>query len=196
MAKSRKKSFEVIFILDRSGSMHGLESDTIGGYNSLFKKYSRGDAETTVTTVLFDDQYEILHNRVNINAVKPITNDEYYARGQTALLDAIGKTMEQVNNNQNNLKANYRADKVVFVIITDGLENASSHYSLTQVKKMVQDKRKSDWEFIFFGANINSIEVAGTMGIDERMASDYDASPDSVANCFDDICKDLSELKF
>ncbi len=165
---------ELVFILDKSGSMSGLESDTIGGFNSMLKKQQKEEGEATVTTVLFDNNYQVLHDRININAVNPISEKEYFVEGTTALLDAIGKTINKVVNVQRNSTDDYRADKVLFVIITDGMENSSREYSYQKINKMIEtEKRKYGWEFLFLGANIDAEEVARDIGIDEDKAVNY-----------------------
>ena len=157
---------ELVFILDRSGSMGGLESDTIGGFNSMLVKQQAEPGECRITTVLFDDHYEILHDRIDIKAVTKITNKDYYVRGCTALLDAIGKTIKKINKVQKNTAEKYRAEKVVFIITTDGMENASREYSFDKIKSMVEkQQKKNNWEFIFLGANIDAIDVASRVGI-------------------------------
>ena len=154
---NKQEDVELVFILDRSGSMGGLESDTIGGYNSMLSKQkNQKKGKIYVTTVLFDDEYELLHNQVSIEEMKPITEKEYYVRGSTALLDAIGKTIMQVKANQDKKE---NKDKVLFVIITDGLENASKEYRKDLIKKMIEERKEKDkWEFLFLGANINQIK--------------------------------------
>lgn len=170
----KKNLTELVFILDKSGSMSGLEKDTIGGYNSMLEQQRKVEGECIITTVLFDNFCELLHDRINIRAVSPITEKEYCVGGSTALLDAIGKTIQKIDNVQKNTAENYRAEKVMFVIITDGEENSSRYYSAAQVKKMVSKKKEeSGWEFIFLGANIDAIKTAGTFGIDAEKTLDY-----------------------
>ena len=170
----KKNLTELVFILDRSGSMSGLEKDTIGGYNSMLEQQRKVDGECVITTVLFDNRYELLHDRIDIRAVQPITEKEYFVGGSTALLDAIGKTIHKIGTAQKNTAEDYRAEKVMFVIITDGEENASRHYSSMQVKEMIQrQKERYGWEFIFLGANIDAVETAGRFGIDADRVVDY-----------------------
>lgn len=170
----KKNLTELVFILDRSGSMSGLEKDTIGGYNSMLEQQRKVDGECVITTALFDNCYELLHDRIDIRAVQPITAKEYFVGGSTALLDAIGKTIHKIGTVQKNTAEDYRAEKVMFVIITDGEENASRHYSSLQVKEMIQrQKEKYGWEFIFLGANIDAVDTAGRFGIDADRAVDY-----------------------
>ena len=170
----KKNLTELVFILDKSGSMSGLEKDTIGGFNSLLDQQRKVDGECVITTVLFDNRYELLHDRIDIRAVQPITGKEYFVGGSTALLDAIGKTIHKIGAVQKNTTEDYRAEKVLFVIITDGEENASRHYSSMQIREMIQrQKERYGWEFIFLGANIDAVETAGRFGIDADRAVDY-----------------------
>ena len=163
--KSKKTKTELVFILDRSGSMSGLESDTVGGYNAMMEKQKYVEGDITVTTVLFDDYYELLHDRVKYEELSPMTERDYFVRGSTALIDAIGKTIYKIENAQRYITKEHRADKVIFVITTDGLENSSREFRAEQVKKMVTQKREQDkWEFIFLGANIDAIETAEHYG--------------------------------
>ena len=165
---------ELVFILDRSGSMSGLESDTIGGFNSMLEKQQALPGECRITTVLFDSEYEVLHDRLDIRAVSPITECEYFVRGCTALLDAVGKTISKIGNVQKQSKPEHRAAKVLFVITTDGMENASREYSYNKVKaQIVRQKAKYGWEFIFLGANIDAAEAANRFGIDRSRAQNF-----------------------
>ena len=165
---------ELVFILDRSGSMGGLESDTIGGFNSMLTKQQEQDGECRITTVLFDNEYEILHDRIDIKAVSPITEKEYFVRGATALLDAIGMTINKIGNTQKQTAEDYRAEKVLFVITTDGMENASREYTYDKIKSHIErQKSKYGWEFIFLGANIDAVEVANRIGIAKDRASNF-----------------------
>ncbi|MCD7733584.1 MAG: VWA domain-containing protein [Clostridiales bacterium] len=167
---------ELVFILDRSGSMCGLESDTIGGFNSMLEKQKQEPGAANVTTVLFDDRYELLHDRIDIQGVAPITNREYYVRGCTALLDAIGRTIQKVVLTQRHTLPEQQADKVLFVIITDGMENASREYSYDRVRKMVeQEQTEYGWEFLFLGANIDAISTARQFGIGADRAVNFHA---------------------
>lgn len=170
----KKNLTQLVFILDRSGSMAGLESDTIGGFNSMLEKQKKEDGECIITTVLFDHEVELLHDRIDIRAVRPMSEKEYMVRGSTALLDAIGKTIHKIGNAEKNTAEEYRADKVMVVIITDGEENSSRFYSLKEVKHMIErQKEHYGWEFIFLGANIDAVETATRFGIDKDMAVDY-----------------------
>ena len=170
----RENLTELVFILDRSGSMSGLESDTIGGFNSMIKKQKKEEGEAIVSTVLFDDVSDVIHDRVKISDVKKMTEDDYYVRGCTALLDAVGGAIHHIGNVQKYAREEDRPAKTLFVITTDGLENASKHYSFKDVKKMIKrQKEKHNWEFLFLGANIDAIEVAGNMGISKDRAANF-----------------------
>lgn len=181
---------ELVFILDRSGSMSGLESDTIGGYNSMLKKQKEEQGEAIVTTVLFDDQYQLLHDRINIKGVSLITEKDYFVRGTTALLDAIGRTIQKIANAQKHTMEDQRPDKTIFVITTDGMENASREYTYEKIRSMVEEeKEKYGWEFIFLGANIDAVSTAGRFGIDSDRAANYNSDSEGaqlnykVLNC-------------
>ena len=170
----KKGLTELVFILDKSGSMSGLESDTIGGYNSMLKKQQSIEDECHITTVLFDNYYELLHDRIDIKAVSLITEKEYQVGGSTALLDAIGNTIHKIGNAQKHTAENYRAEKVMFVIITDGEENSSREYSAEKVKAQIErQKTRFGWEFIFLGANIDAVQTARRFGIAPDRAIDY-----------------------
>jgi uncharacterized protein YegL len=165
---------ELVFIMDRSGSMGGLETDTIGGFNSVLEKQKKVEGEANVTTVLFDDRYEILHDRIPIQQVNPMTEKEYYVRGSTALLDAIGRTIVRIEESQKHSAEESRAEKVLFIISTDGLENASQEYTASHVKLMIEhQKEKCGWEFLFLGANIDAVDTAQQIGIGANRAANY-----------------------
>ncbi len=172
----KNKKLELVFILDKSGSMAGLEADTIGGYNSMIKKQQKEEGEAFVTTVLFNHDYELLHDRINVKAISPISEDDYQVGGTTALLDAIGSTIQKISNVQKRTNEENRAVKVLFVITTDGMENASREYTANKIKQMVtRQKEQFGWEFMFLGANIDSISTAEKYGIDEEFAVNYHA---------------------
>ncbi len=172
-----KKDFvELIFILDRSGSMRGLEADTIGGFNSLLEKQKKEAGEAVITTVLFDDQYELLHDRINLSGVKEITDKEFYVRGSTALLDAIGKTIQKTTNAYENTIEKERPEKVMFFITTDGLENASQLFDYKLVTSLISStKERFGYEYIFLGANMDAGREAEKFGIAKEMAVTYHA---------------------
>ena len=187
---------EIVFILDRSGSMSGLESDTIGGYNAMLKRQQEEDGEAIVTTVLFDDEYQLLHDRFNIKWIKPITEKEYYVGGLTALLDAMGKSIQKIINVQKNTSDDQKADKVLFVITTDGMENASREYSYGRIKKMVEhQKEKYGWEFIFLGANIDAVLTAERFGIEHDRSANYHADGEGTRLNFEAVSNVVSDLR-
>ena len=178
----KKGLTELVFILDKSGSMSGLESDTIGGFNSMLQKQKDLEGECRITTVLFDHRYELLHDRIDIRAVGPMTEKEYRVGGNTALLDAVGRTIQKLAAVQKNTAEDYRAEKVLFVIITDGQENASREFSSQKVKEMIElEKEQYGWEFVFLGANIDAVETAGRFGIAPDRAADYLADGEGTA---------------
>ena len=192
----KKGLTELVFILDRSGSMSGLESDTIGGYNALLEKQKKKPGEAVITTVLFDDKYELLHDRINIRGIVPITDREYYVRGSTALLDAVGKTINKIGNAQKHTAEDERAEHVMFVITTDGMENASCEFSYAKVRKMIEhQKRKYGWEFIFLGANIDAIATAERFGISEDRATNYNADSEGTSLNYAVISETVSCLR-
>lgn len=167
---------EIVFILDKSGSMAGLESDTIGGFNSMLKKQKKAEGEAFVTTALFNHHYELLHDRINVKGISPMTEEDYEVGGTTALLDAIGMSIQKIVNVQKHTSEDERAEKVLFVITTDGMENSSREYTPDKIKKMIShQKEKYGWDFIFLGANIDAISTAAKFGIDEDFAVDYHA---------------------
>ena len=191
---NKPKDVELVFILDRSGSMGGLESDTIGGYNSMLSKQKKEKTgKVSVTTVLFDDQYELLYNQVPIEKVSPMTEKEYYVRGSTALLDAIGKTVMQVKANQDKKEIK---DKVLFVIITDGMENASREYRVEQIKKLIEERKEKDnWEFLFLGANIDAIGAAKDLGIDSSRAVRFKSDKKGTAKNYEVLNEAIKEIR-
>lgn len=192
----KKGLTELVFILDRSGSMSGLEADTIGGFNSMLAKQKQIDGECRITTVLFDNCYELLHDRIDIRAVSPITEKEYQVRGTTALYDAIGRTIHKTGNAQKRTAADYRAEKVLFVIITDGMENSSKEYSGARVRELIENqKAKYNWEFIFLGANIDAVETAGGLGIAPDRAVDYIADSEGTRLNFDAMAEATAKFR-
>lgn len=170
----RKGLTEIVYILDRSGSMGGLESDTIGGFNSMMKKQKETGEEALVSTVLFDDACEVLHDRVPIDKIAAMTAEQYYVRGCTALLDAVGGAIHHIGNVHKYARAEDRPEKTIFVITTDGMENASRRYSYDQVQSLVKrQQKKHGWEFIFIGANIDAYAEARKFGIRKERAVNY-----------------------
>lgn len=172
---------ELVFILDKSGSMAGLEADTIGGYNAMLNKQKEATGEAIVTTVLFSNGLDLLHDRINIKGVAPITEREYEVGGMTALLDAIGSTIQKIGNVQKRTSEDERAKRVLFVITTDGMENASKEYDAETVKELIANQKKQyDWEFIFLGANIDAVSTAAKFGIHEDFAVKYHADSEGT----------------
>lgn len=165
---------ELVFILDRSGSMSGLEKDTIGGFNSLLNRQKESEGECVVTTVLFDDRYELLHDRIPLRGITTLTEKDYFVRGSTALFDAIGKTIHKIALVQKHTVEAERAEKVLFVITTDGMENASREYDVHGIRQLIQQqKTQFGWEFLFLGANIDAIGTAERMGIPADHATNF-----------------------
>jgi uncharacterized protein YegL len=186
---------EIVFILDRSGSMGGLEPDTIGGFNAMLKKQQAEEGEAFITTVLFDDKYELLHDRIRLQAVAPMTKKEFFVRGSTALLDAIGRTIHKIDSVQKATSKEYRADKVMFLITTDGMENASREFTWAQIRKMIERRKKNGWEFIFLGANINAPGIAGRFGIEPDRTANYHADGEGMRLNFEVMSEAIAEFR-
>ena len=187
----KKNLTEIVFILDRSGSMAGLEGDTIGGFNAMIEKQKKEEGEALISTVLFDNETEVIHDRVDIKKIELLTDREYYVRGCTALLDAVGKAIHHIGNVHKYAREEDRPEKTLFVITTDGMENASRVYSYEKVRIMIQhQKEKYGWEFIFLGANIDAAKEAARFGISEDRAANYHA--DSVGTAV--IYETMSEV--
>ena len=183
---------ELVFILDRSGSMSGLEGDTIGGYNGMLEKQKNEEGDARVTTILFDDAYEVLHDRIDLQTVQAMTSDEYYVRGMTALLDAIGKTIVRVNHTSDA----ERAENVLFVITTDGLENASGEFTFETIRKLIDvQKNEHGWEFLFLGANIDAIATASQFGIAQDRAANFQADGEGTELNYDVISETISSFR-
>ena len=170
----RKNLTEIVFILDRSGSMSGLEADTIGGFNSMIEKQKKAEGEALISTVLFDNISEVIHDRVSVQNIKPMTAEDYTVRGCTALLDAIGGAIHHIGNVHKYARAEDVPEHTMFVITTDGMENASRRYDSEKVKKMIERQKENyGWEFLFLGANIDAVETAKHFGISEDRAVNY-----------------------
>lgn len=186
---------EIIFLLDRSGSMGGFESDTIGGFNAFIEKQRQLEGETIVTAVLFDDKYEILWNGIAANKAR-LTEKDYYVRGSTALLDAIGKTIFDVGYRLSKTSEHEKSSKVIFVITTDGMENASREFTHEKVRELIKHQvEKYSWEFIFLGANIDAAKEAHNMGIDINNAYSFEASKVGVESMYNMVCEAVSERR-
>lgn len=178
----RKDLTELVFIIDRSGSMSGLESDTIGGFNSMIRKQKQAEGEALISTVLFDNVSEVLHDRVNVKDIQPMTEYDYTVRGTTALLDAIGGAIHHIGNVHKYARQEDVPEHTMFVITTDGMENASRYYSSDKVKKMIErQKVKYGWEFLFLGANIDAVETASHFGIGADRAVNYNCDSEGTA---------------
>ncbi len=192
----RKGLTEIVFILDRSGSMSGLEADTIGGYNSLIRKQKEEEGEACISTVLFDDRCEVLHDRVNIDEINPMTDREYCVRGCTALLDAIGGAIHHIANVHKYAREEDRPEKTLFIITTDGQENSSRIYSYAKVRRMVErQKEKYGWEFLFLGANIDAIAEADRFGIKANRAVNYHCDSEGTAVNYAALSKAVSRVR-
>jgi uncharacterized protein YegL len=186
------KAIEIVFILDRSGSMSPLTNDTIGGYNSFIAKQKEEPGEAKLTTVLFSDQNYVLHDGVDLKSASDITHKEYIASGSTALLDAIGDTIKRVKDRIKPFKREYKP-QVIMVITTDGEENSSIKYTKEQIQSMVKQYTEKGWKFIFLGANIDAISVASSIGI--QYASNYTASVDGIKSVYTTMCSTVSDVR-
>ena len=192
----KKNLTEIVFILDRSGSMAGLESDTIGGFNSMIAKQKQTEGEALVSTVLFDNVCEVLHDRVNIQKIAPMTERDYTVRGCTALLDAIGGAIHHIGNVHKYAREEDVPEHTLFVITTDGMENASRRYSAEKVKQMIErQKTKYGWEFLFLGANIDAVETARHFGIGADRAANYRCDSKGTALNFEVLSETISMVR-
>ena len=193
----KKNLTELVMILDRSGSMSGLERDTIGGYNSMLQKQRETEGEVLVSTVLFDQRIEVLHDRVPLDRVPAMTEKDYYVRGSTALLDAVGGAIHHIGNVHKYAREEDRPEKTIFVITTDGMENASHEYSYDRVKEMVErQKEKYGWEFLFLGANIDAIATAGRFGISADRAANYHSDRKGTKLNYEVLADAVSDMRY
>lgn len=186
---------ELIFILDRSGSMGGLESDTIGGFNATISDQKKIDGETRVTTILFDNFFEVLHDRINLQDIAPLTEQDYFVRGGTALYDAVALGIRKIANVQKQTRKEGRADKVIMVITTDGYENASRDTNAAMLHKMIDDCKKDGWEFLFLGADIDAQAAAGSIGIDSNRAANFVKDSQGVRVQYDSLNVAISAMR-
>ncbi|MCD8021114.1 MAG: hypothetical protein LUF92_16515 [Clostridiales bacterium] len=187
---------EMVFILDRSGSMAHLTEDTIGGFNAMIEKQKSEPGEAVVTTVLFENRYEIFHDHLPLQELNPLTNKEYFALGTTALLDAVGITINTVGARLNDTPEEERPGKVIIVITTDGLENASHEYTRTQIKDMITHQQdKYSWNFVFLGANMDAVKEASSIGIQADFARNYTASAAGTANLFAGVSASMEVMR-
>ena len=187
--KIRNNITEMVFILDRSGSMAGLESDTIGGFNSLIKKQKKQAGKCYVSTILFDNYSRVLYDREKLEAIRPMTEDDYYVGGCTALCDAIGGAIRHIKNIHKYARPEDVPEHTMFVIITDGMENASHKYSSEMIKQMINQQKNCGWEFLFIGANIDAVETAGNLGIAEDRAVNYHADSRGTGVVYDTVAE-------
>lgn len=192
----KKGLTEIVFILDRSGSMAGLERDTIGGYNSMLDKQKKQEGEALISTVLFDDKAEVLHDRKPLCQTPHITEEDYYVRGCTALLDALGDAIHHIGNVHKYAREEDRPEKTLFIITTDGMENSSRHYHYEDVKRLVErQKEKYGWEFLFLGANIDAIATASRFGIQADHAVNYESDSTGTQLNYDVLSKAVSQVR-
>ncbi|WP_028509429.1 vWA domain-containing protein [Ruminococcus sp. NK3A76] len=192
----KKNLTEMVFILDRSGSMSGLESDTIGGFNSMIEKQKTQEGEAFVSVVLFDDRSEVIYDRVKLSEIRQMTREDYFVRGCTALYDAVGDAIKHIANIHKYAREEDVPEHTVFVITTDGMENASRSFTQDSLKKLIeQQKEKHGWEFIFIGANIDSVKTAKSVGISEDMACDYEATETGTRAMFAAMAAPLMQIR-
>ena len=185
-----KETMEIVFILDRSGSMAGLEQDTIGGFNGLIEKQKQEASSARVSLILFDDRTEVILDRVPIEDIGSLSEEEYYVRGSTALWDAVGRSVLHIARVHQKMKAENRPEKTLFIITTDGMENSSVEYSLDQVKQLIERQKERDhWEFLFLGANIDAVQTAGSIGIGASRAVNFHADKPGMRKNFGILAK-------
>lgn len=191
----KKELTELVFILDRSGSMAGLETDTIGGFNAMLAKQRKEPGEAFVSTVLFDNETEVIHDRAPLDQVEDLTQEQYYVRGCTALLDAVGGAIRHIGNVHRYARKEDVPEKTLFIITTDGMENASHRYTYPQVRKMIQEKQQQGWEFLFLGANIDAAAEASRFGIGQDRAANYCCDAKGTALNYTVISEAISQFR-
>ena len=192
----KKNLTELVFILDRSGSMAGLERDTIGGFNSMIAKQKKQDGECIVSTVLFDDESRVIHDRVSLDEIRPMTEDDYFVGGCTALIDAIGGAIHHIGNVHKYARPEDVPENTIFIITTDGQENASHRYSSDKVKQMIERQKDTyGWEFLFIGANIDAVETAKRYGIDRNRAVNYNADAQGTSVLYETVSKAVCNVR-
>lgn len=192
----KKNVTELVFILDRSGSMSGLEADTIGGFNAMIEKQKQETGEAVVTTILFDHMVETLHDRADLQKIEPMTDKDYYVRGMTALLDAVGSTIQHISHVHMVMGEDNVPEHTMFVITTDGMENASKEFSVDAVKRLIEEKKaKKNWEFLFLGANIDAVKAAGHIGIGADRAVNYHPDPMGTALNYNVVSETVSTMR-
>ena len=192
----KKNLTELVFILDRSGSMAGLEKDTIGGFNAMIEKQRREAGDALISTVLFDNTSEVIHDRMTLQEIPRMTEKEYYVRGCTALLDAVGGAIHHIGNVHKYAREEDRPEKTLFVITTDGMENASRRYSYEKVRDMItRQKEKYGWEFLFLGANIDAAREASLFGIDPDRAANYHADSTGTQVIYETVSETVRNIR-
>lgn len=196
MTKTANNITEMVFILDKSGSMSGLEADTIGGFNSMIAKQKKEEGKVYVSTVLFSDSSTVIHDRADISDIPALTENDYLPNGCTALLDAIGDAIKHIRNIHKYARPEDIPEHTIFVITTDGMENASRRYDYDKIKKMIEKrKEKNGWEFMFIGANIDAISVAAKVGIGADRAANYRADSRGTKKVFETLCEPLMAMR-
>lgn len=183
---------ELVFILDKSGSMAGLEADTVGGFNSMLKKQAAEEGDVSVTTILFSDDYDLLHDRFPIATIRPLNVSNYEVGGMTALYDSIGAGIKKISNV---IRHTSEQTKVIFIISTDGEENASQRYTQRKIKHLIEGKQNEGWEFLFLGANIDAILAAGSIGIPKESAVEYIADSVGTEKNFEVVCEAINYMR-
>ena len=192
----KKNLTEIVFILDRSGSMAGLEKDTIGGFNSMIQKQKNEPGEALISTVLFDNEATVIHDRVDVQKIEPMTDRDYCVGGCTALLDAVGNAIHHIGNIHKYAREEDRPEKTLFVITTDGMENASHRYNYAKVKEMIRrQQQKYGWEFLFLGANIDAAREAARFGISEDRAANYHADTQGTSVIYDTVNDAIRQVR-
>ena len=188
-------STELVFILDRSGSMSGLEKDTIGGFNGMIEKQKKEEGKAFVTTILFDDKIETLHDRLDLQEIKTLTDKDYTVRGMTALLDAVGSTINHISNIHKYARPEDVPEHTMFIITTDGMENASREFNYAKIKSLIEEKKKLGWEFVFIGANIDAVTEGAKLGISAERSVDYLADSKGTDVLFHAMSASVSEMR-
>ena len=192
----KKNVTELVFILDRSGSMSGLEADTIGGFNAMIGKQKQEAGEAVVTTILFDHMVETIHDRADLQKIEPMTDKDYYVRGMTALLDAVGSTIQHISHVHMVICEDNVPEHTMFVITTDGMENASKEFTAEAVKRLIEEKKEKDnWEFLFLGANIDAVKAAGHIGISPDRAVNYHSDAVGTALNYNVVSETVSCMR-
>ena len=195
---NEKKEYlsEIVFILDKSGSMSGLENDTIGGFNSMIKKQHSESGKCLVTTVLFSDTKQTIHDRIPLEEIKPMSAEDYIPMGCTALYDSVGSTITHISSVHKYIRKEDVPDKTVFVIITDGYENASKEFSHEALKRLIDEKKQKDnWEFMFIGANIDAVQTAESIGISREMSANYRADSEGTGVVYEAVCASMTDIR-